>query len=80
MQIPNGIFEHFTPSDEGRGFGQDPTHVNPFNLNSIWYFQKDEYRNLYGIQAKFEGESKNVYTDVRNKIIHVYAKLIAIKE
>lgn len=51
-----------------------------WNKNTLFYFMKDEYRNLYGIKAKFEGEVKNVFTDVTNKIIHVVAKLRAVKE
>lgn len=67
-----GIFEHFTPSDEGRGFAQDPYHTNAMNLNSWWYFTLDEYIDLYGTKCKLEGSNKNILTDPKNKIIHVY--------
>lgn len=35
---PGGIFEVMVPSDEGRGAGQDPTHVSRWNENSFYYF------------------------------------------
>lgn len=76
---PNGIFEHFTPSDEGRGYAMDPTHTNPINLNTFWYIMKDEYRALYSIRAKFDGFNKNQITDAPNKIIHVFGRMRALK-
>lgn len=77
---PNGILDFFTPSSDGRGAYQDFTHKSAWNQNSLWYFMKDEYRNLYGIQAKFKGDVKTVFTDVQNKILHVVALLYAVKE
>lgn len=71
----DGILDHFSPSTDGRGYAMDPTHTNPININSFWYFQIDEYRNLYNIKAKFSGTNKNILTDPANKIIHVAGKL-----
>ena len=78
--VPNGILDHCTPSDDGRGYAMDPTHINPMNLNSWWYYQKDEYRQLYNIKAKFAGSNKNLLTDPLNKIIYVVGILRAVKE
>ena len=77
---PDGKFEHFTPSTDGRGAFQDPTHKSFWNLNSWLYYMNDDYRNLYDIKAKFRGENQNVVTDHINKIIHVHGILYAIKE
>lgn len=51
---PGGIFESSTPSTDGRGAFQDPTHVSFWNHNSWWYYSIPEYRHLYGITADFE--------------------------
>ena len=51
---PGGIFESSTPSTDGRGAFQDPTHTSFWNRNSWFYYSIKEYRNLYGIKADFE--------------------------
>ena len=76
---PNGEFIHFSPSTDGRGAFQDPTHVSFWNVNSFWHFMEDSYRDLYGIKAKFQGLNRNIVTDPINKIVHVYGELYAIK-
>lgn len=35
---PNAIFHHLTPSDDSRGFGQDPDHKSAYNANSWNYY------------------------------------------
>jgi GT2 family glycosyltransferase len=54
---PGGLFESFTPSTDGRGAFQDPTHVSFWNRNSWLYYSDPAYRGLYGIAADFEIES-----------------------
>ena len=51
---PGGIFESSTPSTDGRGAFQDPTHVSFWNANSWLYYSEKPYRDLYGIKADFE--------------------------
>ena len=51
---PGGTFFSKTPSTDGRGAFQDPTHTAYWNENSFLYYTHDEYRNLYGIKAKFD--------------------------
>jgi len=51
---PNGIFYSYTPSTDGRGAFQDPTHYSFWNENSFNYYVKDEYRAIYDIEAKFD--------------------------
>lgn len=77
--VPNGRFEILVPSTDGRGAHMDPTHRSYWNINSFWYWIRDEYRHLYQTRAKFSGTTKNVWTDTENKIIHVYTDLRAIK-
>lgn len=54
---PGGIFESSTPSTDGRGAFQDPTHVSFWNRNSWLYYSDPAYRGLYGIKADFEIDS-----------------------
>lgn len=76
---PDGILDSSTPSTDGRGAFQDPTHYAFWNINSFMYYTKDDYRALYGIIPKFEPIV--LYTTEMNEIgvCSVIAKLKAIK-
>lgn len=76
---PNGLFESMTPSTDGRGSFQDPTHVSFWNINSWLYFCDDAHRKLYGIKAKFKGEMRDIITSHEMRIIHTHCNLIAVK-
>jgi SAM-dependent methyltransferase len=39
---PGGILISHTPSTDGRGAWQDPTHVSFWNENSFWYWTRPE--------------------------------------
>lgn len=75
-----GTLESLTPSTDGRGAFQDFTHVSWWNRNSWLYFMIDEYRDLYGIEAKFEGQIRDIVTNDALHIIHTHAALKAVKE
>ena len=73
-----GKFEHFTPSTDGRGAFCDPTHKSFWNILSWNYYTVDIYRELYGIEAKFEVETlRDVLTG--DNIIHTHGVMRAIK-
>lgn len=75
---PGGIFEHLTPSTDGRGAFQDPTHLSFWNINSWLYFSNDAYRDYSGIKAKFDvAELRDIITG--EQIIHTYGRLYAVK-
>jgi len=76
---PNGFFFSLTPSTDGRGAFQDPTHRSFWNINSFIYYSDDEHRKLYGIKAKFRGTVKDILTNDKMKIIHTKAELYAVK-
>jgi SAM-dependent methyltransferase len=77
---PGGTLEHFTPTTDGRGAFQDPTHRSFWNINTWLYFMNDEYRALYSITAKFEGENRDVMTDPHRRIMHTHGVLHAVKD
>lgn len=72
---PGGEFISVTPSTDGRGAFQDPTHVSFWNANSWLYYMDDAYRALYGIRAKFSGSIMDVITDEESHVIHTHADL-----
>lgn len=75
---PGGVFNSLTPSTDGRGAFQDPTHVSFWNINSWLYYTDDLHRALYGIRAKFDIEELYDQT-VYARIVHTHAKMRAVK-
>lgn len=80
-----GMLISVTPSADGRGAWQDPTHVRPYVSNSFWYFSDEQY-------AKFVPEIKCRFQVSRlvdyypsdwhrtNQIPYIAANLVAIKD
>ena len=77
---PDGVFEHFTPSTDSRAAFQDPFHLSFWNVNSWIYYSNDEYRDLYGIKAKFVGDVVNVTSNAAMHIVHVHGIMRAVKK
>lgn len=85
LLAPGGLLLSMTPSTDGRGAFQDPTHVAYYNQNSFWYYTEAQYRNFVPtIEAKFQ--SSRLITlfptewHERHNIPYVYANLIALKD
>ncbi len=77
---PGGMFESSTPSTDGRGAFQDPTHVSFWNINSWLYYSDDAYRNLYGIKADFEIlKAEDSVPDPKFRVVHTHVKARARK-
>lgn len=82
---PGGILISRTPSTDGRGAFQDPTHVAYFNDNSFWYFTDQAYgRFVPGLVAKFQNSRTHTLFPSEwhreHNISYVYSNLIAVKE
>jgi glycosyltransferase involved in cell wall biosynthesis len=80
-----GILLSLTPSTDGRGAWQDPTHVAFYNENSFWYFTNEEYAKFVPpIKCRFQSSRIVTYFPnewhKQNNIPYVCANLIAIKE
>lgn len=81
---PGGILLSFTPSTDGRGAFQDPTHTAFYNENSFWYYTKENIRNFVP-QIKVAFQPSRLFTAYPsqwhsdNHIPYVTANLIALK-
>ena len=49
-----GMILSNTPSTDGRGAFQDPTHVSFWNANSFWYYTKKLFAGFINTSAKFQ--------------------------
>ena len=85
LLAPGGLLLSQTPSTDGRGAFQDPTHVAFYNENSFWYYTEANYRNFVPeVQARFQ--VSRVVTSYPSEwhaahdISYVTANLIALKE
>ncbi len=81
---PGGWLLSRTPSTDGRGAFQDPTHVSFWNQNSFWYYTKKELAvYVPAVKCRFQGT--RVWTEFpsdwhrANQIPYVYADLCALK-
>lgn len=82
--VPGGWLLSRTPSTDGRGAFQDPTHVSYWNLNSFWYYtNRDFARYVHGLTARYQGT--RVWNEFpsdfhrEHSIPYVYADLLALK-
>jgi SAM-dependent methyltransferase len=80
-----GLLISLTPSTDGRGAFQDPTHVAFYNENSFWYFTDRSYSAFVPpIKCRFQASRlATIFPSDWHKqhnISYVQANLIAIKE
>ncbi len=85
LLAPGGLLLSQTPSTDGRGAFQDPTHVAFYNENSFWYYTETNYRNFVPeIQVRFQvsrlATSFPSEWHSAHDISYVTANLIAVKE
>lgn len=81
---PGGWLFVRSPSSDGRGAFQDPTHVSYWNPNSFWYYtRRDQQRFVRGITCRFQ--AARLWQDYpnewhrQNHIPYVFADLVALK-
>jgi glycosyltransferase involved in cell wall biosynthesis len=84
LLAPGGLFLTQTPSTDGRGAFQDPSHVSFYNENSFWYFTQRRYGQFVeGLRCQFQVSRMRTYfpTDWHrdNHISYVQANLVAPK-
>ena len=81
---PGGWLVSRTPSTDGRGAFQDPTHVSFWNPNSFWYYTRAEQaKYVPGIRCRFQGariwQTFPTEWHKAHNILYVYADLVALK-
>lgn len=81
---PGGWLVSRTPSTDGRGAFQDPTHVSYWNPNSFWYYTRAEQaKYVPGIRCRFQGtriwQTFPTEWHRTHNIPYVYADLVALK-
>lgn len=55
LLAPGGVLVSRTPSTDGRGAFQDPTHVAFYNENSFWYYTDENLRQyVEGLKVRFQ--------------------------
>lgn len=79
-----GLLLTSTPSTDGRGAFQDPTHVSFWNENSFWYYTKPDVARYIDTPVRFQGVLVDTvfYSDWHraNNLPYVRAHLLALKE
>jgi SAM-dependent methyltransferase len=80
-----GIIVTRTPSTDGRGAFQDPSHVAYYNENSFWYLTQEARRaSIPDLTARFQlSQLRTHYPtpwDEENHIPYVHANLMAVKD
>ena len=79
---PDGWFLTMTPSTDGRGAFQDPTHVSFFNSNSFWYYTRAEQAKYINTPVRFQlNRIKNFYPSEWHhfhNILYVKADLLKL--
>lgn len=81
---PGGWILSSTPSSDGRGAFQDPTHVNYMNENSFWYYTQRAFaKYVPEFTGRFQGVRLFTYHPTQwhrdRQIPYVYADLVALK-
>jgi len=79
-----GMVLSITPSTDGRGAFQDPTHNSFYNENSFWYFIDENFRRFVP-ELKMDFQTSRLLTyfpsefHQKHNISYVLANLIAVK-
>ena len=79
---PMGWFLTQTPSTDGRGAFQDPTHITFWNSNSFWYYTKKSQAEYIGMPVRFQANRiKNFFPTEwheTHKILYVKSDLLRL--
>lgn len=81
---PGGWLISRTPSTDGRGAFQDPTHCSFWNINSFWYYTRQEQAQyLSGVHCRFQA-ARLTQTfpspwHEQHRLLYVDADLVALK-
>lgn len=84
LLAPGGWLLTHTPSTDGRGAFQDPTHVSFWNPNSFWYYTRaDQARFVRGVTCRFQvarmWQGCPTEWHQEHRLVYVDADLVALK-
>jgi glycosyltransferase involved in cell wall biosynthesis len=82
--VPGGWLLSKTPSSDGRGAFQDPTHCSFWNPNSFWYYTREEQaKYVSGLKCKYQAnrvwQTFPTEWHKQNNIPYVFADLVCLK-
>lgn len=81
---PGGILLSMTPSTDGRGAFQDPTHISFWNENSFWYYTREaQAKYIHQENLFWEAKLATVFPSKwheENNISYVIARLEVKKD
>lgn len=82
--VAGGWFITSTPSSDGRGAYQDPSHISYWNPNSFWYFTDKNYsKYIKNSSCRFQAydvyQHFPTYFHKQHNIPYVVADLVALK-
>jgi SAM-dependent methyltransferase len=85
LLAPDGLLLSLTPSTDGRGAFQDPTHRSFYNENAFWYFTDAHYAHYVPeIACRFQVSRLATYHPSpwheEHQVPYVQANLIAVKD
>ena len=85
LLVHGGTLFTLTPSSDGRGAFQDPSHVSFYNENSFWYYTDAAYSSFVpGLDCRFQLARAGTYFPSewhqQHDISYVFANLVAIKD
>ena len=79
---PQGWLLSQTPSTDGRGAFQDPTHVSFWNSNSFWYYTRADQNRFIDCPVRFQASRlKNFFPSEwhrEHQIVYVKADLLKV--
>ena len=79
---PQGWLLSQTPSTDGRGAFQDPTHVSFWNSNSFWYHTRADQNRFIDCPVRFQANClKNFFPSEwhrEHQIVYVKADLLKV--
>jgi len=79
---PQGWLLSQTPSTDGRGAFQDPTHVSFWNSNSFWYYTRKDQNRFIDCSVRFQANRvNNLYPTPwhrEHEIVYVRADLLRV--
>lgn len=79
---PQGWLLSQTPSTDGRGAFQDPTHFSFWNSNSFWYYTRADQNRFIDCPVRFQASRvKNFFPSEwhrEHQIVYVKADLLKV--